>query len=122
MTSRFFRKIIGSLSLTSVAFVFQACYGSPQDFGLDVHLNGTVTSEKTGLPIKGIKVSVNEGYQYVETNEEGKYSFYVPLSDSLKVSFEDVDSLINGLYLPKDSVVIANEEALTLDINLSEAS
>ncbi len=122
MTSRFFRKIIGSLSLTSVAFVFQACYGSPQDFGLDVHLNGTVTSEKTGLPIKGIKVSVNEGYQYVETNEEGKYSFYVPLSDSLKVSFEDVDSLINGLYLPKDSVVIANEEALTLDINLSEVS
>ena len=47
------RKIIGGLCLTSVAFVFQACYGTPQDFGNDLLIEGQVTSKISGLPIKG---------------------------------------------------------------------
>jgi hypothetical protein len=49
------RKIIGGLCLTSIAFVFQACYGTPQDFGEDLLIEGQVKSKTTGLPIKGIK-------------------------------------------------------------------
>ena len=57
------RKIYGGLWLTSIAFVFQACYGTPQDFGNDLLLTGQVNSKKTGLPVKGIKVSVVDGIQ-----------------------------------------------------------
>lgn len=120
MNKKFIRKIIGALSFTSVMFVFQACYGTPQDFGLDVCLEGTVKSAKTGLPIKGIRVSVDEEYQYTETDDNGFYSFYVPLSDSLVVSFQDVDSLKNESYLPKDTIVTANEEEMVLNISLTE--
>lgn len=120
MNKKKIRKIIGALSFTSVMFVFQACYGTPQDFGFDVRLEGTVKSARTGLPIKGIKVSVDEEYQYTETNDSGFYSFYVPLSDSLTVSFQDVDSLENGSFLPKDTIVNANEEAMVLNLSLDE--
>lgn len=120
MNKKIIRKIIGALSFTSVMFVFQACYGTPQDFGLDARLEGTVKSAKTGLPIKGIRVSIDEEYQYTETNDSGFYSFYVPLSDSLAVSFQDVDSLVNGNYLPKDTIVTANEGQMVLNVSLAE--
>lgn len=120
MNKKIIRKFIGALSFTSVMFVFQACYGTPQDFGLDVCLKGTVKSAKTGLPIKGIKVSVDEEYQYTETDDSGFYSFYVPCSDTLAVSFQDVDSLDNGSYLPKDTIVTVNKEEMVLNISLIE--
>lgn len=40
------RKIIGGLCLTSVAFVFQACYGTPQDFGNDLLIEGVRHNKK----------------------------------------------------------------------------
>ena len=40
------RKIIGGLFLTSVAFVFQACYGTPQDFGNDLLIEGVRHNKK----------------------------------------------------------------------------
>lgn len=120
MKKKLIKKIIGALSFTSVMFVFQACYGTPQDFGFDVCLEGTVKSAKTGLPIKGIKVSVDEEYQYTETDDSGFYSFYVPFSDSLAVSFQDIDSLENKTYLTKDTIITASEEEMVLNISLAE--
>lgn len=120
MNKKTIKKFIGALSFTSVLFVFQACYGTPQDFGLDVRLEGTVKSATTGLAIKGIKVSVDAEYQYTETDDSGFYSFYVPLSDSLAVRFQDIDSLDNGSYWPIDTIVTANEEEMVLNISLSE--
>ncbi|GAF02948.1 peptidase associated/transthyretin-like domain-containing protein [Saccharicrinis fermentans] len=120
MNKKIIRKILGALSFTSVMFVFQACYGTPQDYGLDVRLEGKVKSAKTGLPIKGIQVSVNEEYQYTVTDDSGFYSFYVPFLDSLTVSFKDIDSLENGSYLPKDTILNAREEEMVLNISLNE--
>ena len=63
MHKKWVRRIVGGLSFTSALFVFQACYGTPQDFGLDILLEGQVKSKSTGLPIQGIKVSVEINIQ-----------------------------------------------------------
>jgi len=45
------KKILGGLSLTSALFIFQACYGTLHDMGLDIFIEGQVKSEKTNLKI-----------------------------------------------------------------------
>lgn len=116
------RKIYGGLCLTSIAFVFQACYGTPQDFGNDLLLTGQVNSKKTGLPIKGIKVSVVDGTQYVPTDDAGKFSFYIGKTGSIRLKFEDTDADLNGSFQSKDTLVTTNKdvEEINLTIQLEE--
>lgn len=106
------RKIIGGLCLTSVAFVFQACYGTPQDIGQDLLIEGQVTSKTTGLPIKGIKVSVEERVQYANTDENGKFSLYMDKLHNAKIKFTDVDSTKNIWFSNKDTLITINESVL----------
>ena len=116
------RKIYGGLCLTSIAFVFQACYGTPQDFGNDLLLTGQVNSKKTGLPIKGIKVSVVDGIQYLPTDDAGKFSFYIGKTGSIRLKFEDTDADLNGSFQSKDTLVTTNKdvEEINLTIQLEE--
>ncbi len=107
------RKIIGGLCLTSVAFVFQACYGTPQDFGNDLLVEGQVKSKKTGLPIKGIKVSVDERVQYANTDENGKFSLYIDKLQHATIKFKDVDSTQNIWFSDKDTLITINNSVLT---------
>lgn len=107
------RKIIGGLCLTSIAFVFQACYGTPQDFGNDLLVEGLVKSKKTGLPIKGIKVSVADKVQYTNTNENGEFSFYIEKLQNTKIRFTDTDSTQNDLFSNKDTLVTIKEPLQT---------
>lgn len=120
MKNNVIRKIIGGLSLTSAMFVFQACYGTPQDFGLDLLIEGQVKSKTSGLPIKGIKVSVADNMQYDLTDEEGKFSFYTEMLEGLTLQFQDVDSTQNGLYVDKDTVLTDLSKNVYLDIALEE--
>lgn len=120
MKRNWIRKIVGGLSFTSAMFVFQACYGTPQDFGLDLLVEGQVKSKTSGLPIKGIKVSVADNMQYEITNEEGKFSFYTEMIEGLTLQFQDIDSIQNGLYLDKDTVLNEISEKVYLDILLEE--
>ena len=48
MKSNWIRKIIGGMSLTTAMFIFQACYGTPQDMGLDMLVEGQVKSLTSG--------------------------------------------------------------------------
>lgn len=111
------RKLIGGLSLTSALFVFQACYGTPQDFGLDVFVEGQVKTP-TGAPIKGIKVSLADRIQYEYTNDEGKFSFYTETADNYKFKFEDIDLAQNGTFLTKDTTLTTIKKNIYLDIVL----
>jgi len=120
MKRNWIRKIVGGLSLTSAMFIFQACYGTPQDFGLDLLVEGQVKSKTSGLPIKGIKVSVADNMQYEITNEEGKFSFYTEMLEGLTLQFQDVDSIQNGLYTEKDTVLTEIREKVYLDIIMEE--
>ncbi len=114
------KKIVGGLSLTSALFVFQACYGTPQDFGLDLLIEGQVKAKTSGLPIKGVKVSVADNMQYELTDEEGKFSFYTEMLEGLTLQFQDIDSIQNGLYNDKDTVLTKLSPTVSLDITLEE--
>lgn len=120
MKRNWIRKILGGLGFTTVLFTFQACYGTPQDFELDLYVEGQVKSEKTGLPLKGIIVSVDHGTFYDETDEEGRFGFYTLKNDSLLVNVINADSTLNGSYLNKDSLVSVKSEKVYLDIKLAE--
>ena len=83
MKKNWIRNLIGGLSLTSAMFVFQACYGTPQAFGEDLLVEGQVKSKTSGLPIKGIKVTVADKMQSEYTNDEGRFSLYTELRENL---------------------------------------
>lgn len=118
MKQNHFQKIIRGLSLTSVMFVFQACYGTPQDFGYDVYLSGIVTSAVTGKPIKGIKVSLGVTSQYELTDSLGTFNMYVPRLDSYKIVFEDVDSISQGSFVRRDTTLISVNDSVYVNIAL----
>lgn len=118
MKSRLLRSIVGGLSFTTALFIFQACYGTPQDFGLDVLVEGQVKSRATGLPVKGIRVSVQDGIQYTTTNDEGRFGFYTERLDQLKVAFEDIDAEESGVFSSKDTVLVNFPDVVYLDILL----
>ncbi len=120
MKKNVIRKIVGGLSFTSAMFVFQACYGTPQDFGLDLLVEGQVKSESSGLPIKGIKVLVANNMQYQMTDADGKFSFYTEKIEGLTLQFQDIDSAQNGLFVDKDTVLTNLSEKVYLDIVLDE--
>lgn len=120
MKKNWIRNIVGGLSLTSAMFVFQACYGTPQDFGSDLFIEGQVKSKTSGLPIKGVKVSVADNMQYEITDGDGKFSFYTEMIDALTLKFQAVDSIHNGLYVDKDTVLTEISEKLYMDITLEE--
>ena len=117
------RKIFGGVSLTAMAFVFQACYGIERDPFYDIRLTGTVKSKTTNLPIQGIKVTINGGeITYGFTDEKGKFDFYASVPnedyihhyndgernthDSVRVHFLDIDGIRNGYF--EDKIIIIN--------------
>jgi len=118
MKRNWIRKLIGGLSFTTAMFVFQACYGTSQDFGLDIFIEGQVKSKITGIPIKGIKVSVADNMQYEFTNEEGKFSFYTETGNSYQIKFEDIDSGQNGTFANKDTILSISDKKVFLNIVL----
>jgi hypothetical protein len=120
MKRNWIRTIIGGLSFTSALFIFQACYGTPQDLGHDLLLEGQVKSKTSELPIKGIKVSVSDNQQFQLTDETGGFSFYTGMQENLKIQFEDVDLTQNGLYANKDTVINPVSPKVFLDIKLED--
>ena len=112
-------KIIGGLSFTSAMFIFQACYGTPQDFEPDLLIEGKVKAQATGLPIKGIRVSVPGEGQNLLTDDTGSFSFYTLMKDSVTLRFEDIDNTQNGSFTAKDTVLTDFSKQIFLDIALT---
>jgi len=125
------RTIFSCFSFTTMAFVFQACYGIEPPMFYDVKLTGTVKAKNTNLPVKGIKITVNDGMtfynhnkDYGVTDENGKFDFYasvpswgwneyyikdsVPVlykPDSVCVRFFDLDGVENGWFEDKTIII-----------------
>jgi hypothetical protein len=109
------RKIYTGLGLTTVALVFQACYGPPQAMGLDVLIRGIVKSKTTKAPIKGIKVSVKDVYQYELTDSSGKFKLYVPQEELCVLRLDDIDGAENGLYSSMEISVDLSENKIDME-------
>jgi hypothetical protein len=114
------RWIYGTLSFTTALFVFQACYGSLQDFGNDAAIHGYVKSKTSNQRVPGIKVTVNNEPQYEVTDSTGFYMIYVPVSGDYTVRFEDIDGVNNGSYLPKDTLFHFLNEEQRLNVYLND--
>jgi hypothetical protein len=99
------RKIFGALSFTSVLFVFQACYGMPQDMGSDILIEGIVKSGESNLPIPGIMISIENQSRIGYTDNQGIFGFYADEASEYRLNFEDIDMVDNGSFLPKDTIV-----------------
>jgi len=131
------RTLFGCLSFTAVAFAFQACYGTGPDEFYDIKLTGIVKSKTTDLPIKGIKVVVNdEQFNCGFTDENGKFDFYagVPAfdgyfhrdhygtyykADSVRVYFLDIDGVENGNFEDKTVIINpAHKDEVKMDVVL----
>jgi putative lipoprotein (rSAM/lipoprotein system) len=119
MKRNWIRTIIGGLSFTTALFIFQACYGTPQDLRNDLQLEGQVKSKTSGLPIKGIKVSVPDFMQSQLTDENGSFSLYTGAKQNLKVQFEDIDVTQNGSYAPKDTIINPVSQKVVLNITMN---
>jgi len=127
-TRQFLRNIFKGVSLTSMAFVFQACYGPlPDDQRCEVFFTGVVVSKSTFLPVEGIKVIVDEGIVSGFTDMNGKYNIYSTIPGSsanrvtVKVSFQDIDGSTNGHF--EDTTVSVQcrcNEIATVDVELRE--
>ena len=121
MKSKLLKKIVGGLSFTTALFVFQACYGTPQDFGADALIEGIVKSKTSGLPVKGIRVSIPEYQQYMYTDVNGGFSFYTVPDESCRITFQDTDAELNGAFMDKDTLLsVYQGDQLRLDIFLQE--
>lgn len=120
MGSKWIRRMVRGVSLTSALFVFQACYGTPQDLGFDLLIEGQVKSKTTGLPIPGIKVTIKDIGQWEFTDEEGRFGIYTLLTDAVTVQFQDVDSIENGNFNYQDTLLTTDREHVLLTVELTE--
>lgn len=97
------RWLFGSLTATSLMFVFQACYGMPNDEFL-ICIQGQVVSERTGQPIPNIEVKSLANTATVLTDEQGYFDIDIPFLEDLGLSFRDIDQAENGRYATLDTV------------------
>ena len=115
---KLFRTVFGVFSLTGILFAFQACYGTPQDFGQDVLIEGKVTSSASKSAIPGIKVLVSESGQYTQSALDGTFSIWCERMPSYNLIFSDIDGALNGVYQVNSTLVQLNEEADNLTVNV----
>lgn len=115
-TKNWIRNFFGGISLAAVLFVFQACYGTPQDFGLDILLTGQVKSATTGLPLADVKITVANNNQYEVTDADGKFSFYTVSDKEIKLNFLSEDASLS----PFDTTLSTNRDQVFMEIKLRE--
>jgi hypothetical protein len=120
MKRLFLRRILSGLSFTSALFIFQACYGTPADFGFDVRIDGTIKAKSSGLPVKGIKVSTPATNQYTTTDDSGRFIMYTEMADSLEIRFEDIDNNQNGLFQNYDTILKNPQTQISLAVLLKD--
>lgn len=113
------RKVLGFVSFSAALFIFQACYGAPQDTQSDIIVQGTVKSDSTGQTVEGIKVTFTETDQYVITDSSGAFYFYLPEYNNYPLRFEDNDSTENGSFNAFDTI-IQGTPAAPIEITLSQ--
>jgi len=117
---KLFRTIFGVFSLSGIMFAFQACYGTPQDFGQDVLIRGNVTSAASKAAVPGIKVLVSQSGQYAKTGFDGSFSMYCERMQEYTLAFSDIDGNLNGKYQASDTIVklTGNSDSMTVNIEL----
>ena len=111
---------LGSLGVTSIAFVFQACYAPYYDDEFDRCINGEVLSAQTHEPIKGIRITGNQQPGYEETDESGRFHIHLPLSREYNLQFVDVSDPSKEYHHKDTTISNANYKGEKIVIYLEE--
>jgi len=114
----FKRKLLTILSFSTALFIFQACYGTPQDFENDIYISGKVTSSLSDEPISGIKILIEKTNQFLYSNSDGSFEIYTPIDSVYKLVFEDIDGEDNGSYNPSEIILQPDVAEQYLDIKM----
>ena len=115
---KIFRTVFGVFSLSGIMFTFQACYGTPEDFGQDILISGKVTSAAGQESISGIKVLLSQSGQYAKTARDGTFAMYCEKMDEYNLAFSDTDGTENGQYQTCDTIVKLADQSERITINV----
>jgi hypothetical protein len=112
-------------------------YGMPPEYGMppyereDFLIQGIIKSQKTGEPIYGISVWINEVSNYSPLISFSDGSFYtyapMPIKDNYTIIFTDIDGERNGSYkqltinLTKEQIEALSESPLIVELEEIEA-
>lgn len=118
--SRLIQKLLGFFSISAVLFVFQACYGTPQDLEADVMIEGSVKNKTNLTPIPGLKVNVTNTNQSTYTLSDGTFTIYVPALDTFHIQITDEDGNTNGAFKVFDTAVSPQNQMLKVDVLMEE--
>ena len=114
------RILLSTLGFSTALFVFQACYGTKKDFGIDVAIKGCVKSKHNDKPLSGIKVSVENYPQYTYTDNNGNFVLYGSHNQQYKLNFTDNSQANSSLLTTIDTVVSVKRNAPTLAIFMNK--
>lgn len=116
---RAFHKIFSVAAFSTAMFVFQACYGTPQDGHMDICISGTVFSDSASTPIKGIKITTDNNLTAF-TDDSGHFAIYTSPVDSVKLTFTDADSSQNFEYNTFDTILKNVKRNSEINIRLNK--
>ena len=131
--SQLLRFFLSALGLSSVCFIFEACYGVPMNMNQikldEVAISGEVVDQNTNMGISDIQVIIESTYDYKSfaTDSSGSIDISLDLlnGEELRVRTFDNDGVQNGEYHDIDSVINYNVEnnpnfELKIDLELDE--
>ena len=117
------RGLLAASAFTSVMFIMQACYGTPnyrgeESFSYEVKMSGVVTDGASSQPLSGINVSTDMSDEVAVSDENGQFclSFMVYSDDDSGYNLNFSDSL--DRYAPLDTLIVSDFS----DINVSLAA
>lgn len=130
--SRFTKNLLTLFGISAVAFIFEACYGVPQDqLFPHIPVQGTVTDINSNAGIEGINIDlhINDEFISTETTDSiGEFHFKnlrIGAENDLKFEFKDIDGTDNGSYQDLDTTItLTNNDVMSgskeINIQLKE--
>ena len=122
-TYKWVRGLLQASAFTSVMFIMQACYGTPnyrneESFSYEVKMSGMVTDSASAQPLSGINVSTDISDEVAVSDENGQFclTFMVYGDDDEGFNLNFSDSL--DRYAPLDTLIVSDFS----DINISLAA
>lgn len=120
---KWLRGVLMTSAFTSMMFVMQACYGTPnyrgeESFSYEVKMSGMVTDSVSSQPLSGIYVSADISDEVAVSDENGQFSLTFMVYDDNDQGFNLNFSDSLDRYAPLDTLIVSDYT----DINISLAA
>lgn len=102
------KRLLGIFGATGFLMIFQACYGTPQNY---MEIIGKIKDNETGTGIEGIQIKVKSDYQEMRilSDSNGNFTTLIKTTGyNLDFKIQDIDGELNGLYEDKDTSIDVN--------------